>query len=199
MVKYFFVVVLFISIQGQAQERIVECSKDVKFDEIISVNTSPSESIDLVLNGVGKKRVLFFNVAFGAFYLENQSQDAEAILASDEIKVGIIHTLMGASQSMMVGMWNDEFDRLCHSRCEELRPYHEKFLSYVRDLEKNERLYLMIFKDRFEFEANNNEFYDPIYSSGYANLIQRVLIGPEASDKKLEKALLGIDKVCKGT
>jgi hypothetical protein len=156
------------------------------------------QMVDLDLNGVGLYRVLFFNVFYGALYLEQRSQDGDWIIDSDQYKVGMIHATMNISKNQMVNLWNDEFDRLCGTptQCAKLRPYHEEFLSYSRDVPKGERMYLIHFPDLFEFGSSQGETFPPIYSPEYGEFMQKVLIGPEPTDVELKKGLLGLKQVC---
>ncbi len=195
MSKVFIAISLFFSVQSFAN---VNCGNGVEFTESLSITNNQNKDIDLLLNGVGLKRVLFFNVFYAALYLETPTQNAEAIIASNQVKVGIIHATMNIDRKRLVDVWNDEFDRLCGSEkeCKALRPYHDQFLSYARDVAKGERMYMITFPDRFEFEANENETFPPIYSPGYARLLQNSLIGPDPTDAELKKGLLGQKQVC---
>ncbi len=176
---------------------VVECTNDVKFSKELGVR-APGGTIKLLLNGVGRKRVLGFNVFYAGLYLEKPNSNATSILKSSQLKLGIIHTTMNISRRRITQMWDEQFNRLCGDECESLKPYHDLFLSYARDVSRNERLYMILYPDRFEFIINNEEVYEPIYSPEYALLMQRVLIGPEADDKDLESALLGKTQVCRG-
>lgn len=175
----------------------VTCPKNIKFEESLRVRVSKNKKVNLYLNGIGLKKVLFVKVFYAGLYLENLSQSASTVLNSKKIKVGVIHTLQNAKKKQLVDFWDDEFKRLCGNQCAQLRPYHEQFISYARNVKKGERLYTIFFRDRFEFEANGNEFYEPIRSAAYSKLLQRVLIGPDAKDKSLEDGLLGKKMICK--
>lgn len=176
---------------------VVQCTHDVQFSKELGVRT-PGGTKKLLLNGVGRKRVWGFNVFYAGLYLEKPNSDASSILKSPQLKLGIIHTTMNISRRRITQMWNEQFDRLCGDECERLKPYHDLFLSYARNVSRNERLYMILYPNRFEFIINNEEVYEPIYSAEYALLMQRVLIGPEADDKDLESALLGKTPVCRG-
>jgi hypothetical protein len=186
--------IFFIQLDAEA---VVQCTNEVRFSKEVAVRVGPNTSHRLYLNGVGRKRVLGINIFYAALYLQRPSSNAIAILNSNQTKLGIIHTTRNISRRQIVQMWNQEFDRLCGSDCEALRPFHNRFISYARDVQRNERLYLIILPDRFEFVVNNNEIYDPIYSPEYADLMQRVLIGPDAEDKSMEDGLLGKTQICR--
>lgn len=175
----------------------VQCPSGVEFADDVVIEGDNNQLVSLDLNGVGLKKVLFFNIFYAAFYLEQTSQDPGIIIPSNQHKVGIIHALRDITQDQLIEQWQQEFERLCGDRCDALRPYHEQFLSYSRDVDKNERLYLISFSDRFELEINQNEVYPPIYSPEYSRLLQRSLFGPDAADPELKKGILGQKKVCK--
>jgi hypothetical protein len=191
--KFILSFILILTFQANAK---VTCNGGVDFQESMTVRTPQNKNVNLYLNGVGLKKVLIVNVFYGALYLENLSQSGSQILGSNQVKLGIIHTLRAISKSQIVNMWDDEFKRLCGNYCAELQPYHNKFLSYARNTKKGERLYVLFFPDRFVFEVNGNETFEPIKSPRYSNLMQRVLIGPEAEDKSLEDGLLGKKLIC---
>jgi len=191
------IIFLFALLGPNSANAVVQCTSDVQFGEEVGVRT-PDGIKKLPLNGVGRKRVFGFNVFYAGLYLEYPSSNALGILESSQIKLGIIHTTMDISRRRITQMWNEQYNRLCGSDCKSLEPYHQRFLSYARDVSRNERLYMILYPDRFEFIVNNEEVYEPIYSSEYALLMQRVLIGPDAEDKDLENGLLGKTKVCRG-
>lgn len=195
MSKILLVFSLVFSVQSFAK---VSCGSGVEFADSVSIIDDDGQSIDLDLNGVGKKRVLFFNVFFAALYLEQTSQHGEAIIQSNQHKVGIIHATMNIDKDQLVDMWEEEFERLCGepADCSRLRPHHDQFLSYARDVQKGERLYLITFPDRFEFEVNQSETFPPIMSADYSRLLQSSLIGVDPADAELKKGLLGQKKVC---
>ncbi len=177
----------------------VVCGNKVEFPKKLTLNVSQSKK-DVLLNGVGLKKVLFINVFYAALYLEKKSSNANQILSSKEIKVGVVHALRNIGKDQLVDQWDDEFERLCGNECNKLLPFHKRLMSYARDVKNGERLYLIIFSDRFEFEisgAQGQETFPPIYSAEYGRLMQRVLIGPEAEDKTLEDGLLGKQNICK--
>ncbi|MEM7647435.1 MAG: chalcone isomerase family protein [Pseudomonadota bacterium] len=185
---------LLIGFQAQAK---VQCGNGVSFDKSITVTDDAQGDVPLVLNGVGKKRVLFFDVFYAALYLEEVSTDAVEILDSEQLKVGIIHATRNITKKQLTDLFDEEYQRLCDDKCEEMLPAHEKFMSYARAVKKNERLALILFADRFEFEINQNEFFDPIYDVDYADFLSRMLIGPEAADDKLKDGLLGKTQICR--
>ncbi len=195
MSKLLVVICVLFSVQSFAK---VSCGGGVEFYDSVAIVNDNNQNTTLHLNGVGQKRVLFFNVFYAALYLEQLSQNGESIIQSKQHKVGIIHATMNIDKKRLVDMWNSEFDRLCgtETECQRLLPYHEQFISYARDVKKGERMYLIAFADRFEFEANQTETYPPIYSVGYSRLLQKSLIGPEPADAELKKGLLGQKQVC---
>ncbi len=193
MLKLFFLCVLFFSLQTQAK---VYCDGGIAFVEETQIKDDSGQYRRLELNGVGLKKILFFKAFYGALYLERPSQNGAAIVKSNQYKVGIVHVLRNASKKTLVDAWDDEFHRLCGQRCAALDRFHKQFLSYFRDVKKNESLYIIAFPNRFEFQVNGNEFYPPIHSAEYSRLLQNSLFGPDASDDSLKKGLLGQKTVC---
>lgn len=174
----------------------VVCPGGVDFKEALGLTTPSNHNVVVDLNGVGLKKVLFVKVFYSALYLQNTTQNAQTILNSKQVKVAMIHALRSISKNQLINMWNDEYDRLCEDRCQELLPYHEKFLSYIRSIKKDERLALLFFNDRFELETSGGQTYDAIKSPAYGKILQRVTIGRDAKDKSLEDGLLGKKRIC---
>lgn len=197
MSKLLVVISLFFSAQAFAK---VTCKKGVQFESSMSITKNNGKDVTLDLNGVGLKKALFLDVFYAALYLDKSlGQSADVIINSNEHKVGIVHTLRKLSRQQLVDIFDDEFERLCGTpkSCKRMRPHHEQFISYIRDLKKNERLYMVTFPDRFEVEINQNETFQPIRSPEYSRLLQNLLFGPDAADAELKKGLLGQKKICK--
>lgn len=196
MSRLLIIISLFYSTQLMAR---VQCSKGVQFPSYVDVVMDSQQKVRLDLNGVGLRKFFVFNAFYAGLYLQSPSQNGVEILNSDEIKVGIIHALVNIDKKQLTKMWNDEYTRLCGSpqSCNQMRPYHNKLLSYARDVKAGERLYLVAFADRFEFEINNKEFFDPVYSPEYSRLLQNSMFGPDAANAELKKGLLGQKKICK--
>jgi hypothetical protein len=195
--KVLLIISLFYSVQSFAN---VTCGGGVEFSEGLNIQKDNGQSSTLNLNGVGLKKVFLFNVFYAALYLEtSMGKSGASIINSNETKVGIIHTLRGISKKQLIDLWDEEFERLCgdESSCKKMLPHHNRFLSYFRDLKKNERLYLIAFPDRFEVEINKNEGFPAIFSPQYSRLLQNSLFGPNAADARLKKGILGQKKVCK--
>ncbi len=177
----------------------VTCGSGVTFSKKLTINVNKTKK-DIFLNGVGLKKVLVFNIFYAALYLENPTTSASQILNSKEIKIGAVHALRDISKDQLVDQWDKEYERLCGQNCQKLMPFHEKFLSYARNVKNGERLYLIMFSDRFEFEISGSkgqETFPPIRSAEYGRILQRVLIGADAEDKSLENGLLGKQSICK--
>jgi len=194
----FFVLFSFIMFTNISYAKVT-CGNNVTFAKKLTINVNKTKK-DVFLNGVGLKKVLFFNVFYAALYLEQPNTSAAQILNSKEIKIGAVHALRDITKDQLVDQWDKEYERLCGQNCEKLLPFHERFLSYARNVKNGERLYLIMLSDRFEFEisgTNGQETYPPIRSPEYGQILQRVLIGPDAEDKTLENGLLGKQSVCK--
>ena len=175
----------------------LECPNKINFVDEIMVKVSKKNK-PVYLNGVGLKKILFFNIFYGALYLENPTSDSEDIMASPEVKVITVHALRDISEGQLVEEWDREYNRLCDKDCEKLRPFHEQFLSYARDVEKNERFSLAFLPDRLEFISNTGEKFEPIKSVEYGQIMLMSSIGEDPADTNLKKGMLGLDsKLCK--
>ena len=175
----------------------LECPSKVVFaDELIVKENKKTKSV--FLNGVGLKKFLFFNIFYGALYLENPTSDPDDIMDSSELKIITIHALRDVSEEQLADEWDKEYERLCADRCEKLRKYHEQFLSYAREVKTHERISLIFFPDRLEFISNTGEKFLPIKSPEYGEIMLMSSIGPDPGDSNLKKGMLGLDsKLCK--
>ena len=195
MLRLFLGMLLVSSIHAQA--KVVKCGGGVEFNKIIEVENGDGIPTLLDLNGIGKKRVLFFNVFYAALYLEETSNDSATILNSDQLKVGMIHATRNITKKQLTDLFNDEFDRLCEDKCDKMRPAHDQFISYIRPINNGERLTLVVMRDRLEMDINGDEFFDPIHDPDYGDFLSRLLIGPDAADADLKKGLLGKLNLCR--
>ncbi|MCB0378058.1 MAG: chalcone isomerase family protein [Bdellovibrionales bacterium] len=197
MLRFLSVIFLATVITLPAQADLL-CGGDTIFEGHASVQMEDKSIRSLILNGVGKKRYLFFDVLFAALYVETPSEDGPAIIeAVDEVKIMVIHALVKAKKNQLVDAWNSEFDRLCEDQCDELRPFHEQFISYADDVNKKERLIVTFKSDRVELETSRGDVFDPVMSGEYGRLMLRSSIGEEPNDDVVKKGMLGdYDKYC---
>ena len=192
--KILFSSLLFFS-TAHAQEQVF-CPGDVAFDTEFTVPTDDGNTRDLQLNGVGLKEVFFVDIFLAAFYLENPTSNPKAILASDEIKVGVVHALRNIGKNLVAGFFDNSFYNLCEDQCAELEPFHEQFVGYLRDLKRGERVYLYRYSDRLEIQINLVESLGPIWSPEYGYLVERMFYGNSPIDQDVKDGILGLAPVC---
>ena len=176
---------------------VVSCKDKVSFAKEISLQISGHAQVDLLLNGVGLRKMFFVSVFYGGLYLENPSQNGDGIIASSETKAMTLELLRNIPRKRLVDEWDREYQRLCGTQCNKLRHFHEKFTSYARDFKKGERMTVVFLKDRVDFITGTDEVYDPIPSGAYGKIMLRSSIGREPASQGFKKGALGLKQECR--
>jgi hypothetical protein len=137
----------------------------------------------LVLNGTGLRRFLGLEVIRGWLYLEQRSQDADAILASPGVKLLRLRYLRSVSRSRLVGQWEDGFRRSCGCAMP------EPFRARLRDLREGEMEDWLFLPDRTEIAYAGEA---PVRVGPRAGVLMLgSFIGPDAESSGLRRGLLG--------
>lgn len=124
----------------------------VKMDDTIEVGGKT-----LVLNGMGLRRVTRFGISVrvyvGGLYLENKSNDSDAIIASKETKRFVMEMLHNVDRDAMVEAFEKSFTDNCVMACESKGAQFAKFKMYVPSVRKKDRLIFTFTPDSVEFEV----------------------------------------------
>ncbi|MFH5925448.1 chalcone isomerase family protein [Roseomonas xinghualingensis] len=138
----------------------------------------------LVLNGIGRRRFLGFEVVRGWLYLERRSSDAAAILASNGVKLLRLRYLVSVSKSRLVSNWEEGFRDGCG--CE----MPAAFRARLRDLPAGQVEDWLFLPDRTDIAYAG----EPPASLGPRQGVPMLasFIGPDAASDGLRRGLLGL-------
>ena len=94
---------------------------------------------ELVLNGLGLRKKAIFKVYVAALYLPSQTDDAAAILATDQPRQIVLQFLRGVSQDQMCDAMYDGLEKNTPGYTPELRAKFDDFCSMMEKIEKGEQ------------------------------------------------------------
>lgn len=146
----------------------------------------------LVLNGMGLRTysLLAIHIYVAGLYLQQPSHDAEAILASPEVKLVRMHFVHNVGAAAMRAAWRRGLMKNCIAPCVLSRARLAAFLAALRPVKDGEDVTL-------EFQPWGAEaFYDgvsvgKIDDPGFAKLMLEVFIGQNTTVPQLKRELLG--------
>jgi len=103
----------------------------------------------LLLNGVGARRYLGFEVYRAALYLERRSGDAAAILASPEAKLIRVRYARDVGPDAVAAAWEEAFAQACGSGC----PVPEPLRRWLRPVAAGDEETYLFLPDAAELSA----------------------------------------------
>jgi hypothetical protein len=96
---------------------------------------------NLLLNGMGLRQKLFFNLYAGALYLESKSDDDSAILRADAPKRLVLHFLYKeVNREKMVRSFRQGFKENTGAQMGELKPQISRLLDALEPMKKGDEL-----------------------------------------------------------
>lgn len=138
----------------------------------------------LVLNGTGLRRVFLFEAFRAALYLETASHDAEAILASTQVKLLILRYSRDIPRDRLVSGWEDGF----RERCACAMP--DNFRARLCDLREGEEETWLFLPDHVDIAYAGER---PVrMDNPLGARMLSAFIGPKAQSSALSRGLLGL-------
>ncbi len=141
----------------------------------------------LVLNGVGARRYLGFEVYRAALYLERPSADAAAILASPGLKLIRVRYARDVGLDAVAAAWEEAFAAACGGgAC----PVPEPLRRWLRPVAAGDEETYLFLPDAAELSANGAA---PVRVPGAAasRTLLATWIGPRPPTAALKRGLLG--------
>ncbi|MGM0598664.1 MAG: chalcone isomerase family protein [Candidatus Rifleibacteriota bacterium] len=182
---YCFVLTLVFSLIGSAASARKRAG--VQFEDSISI-----EGTELTLNGlaVRSKRVLFFNygIYVAGLYLENKSQDGEAILASDTARHLVTHFLHSrVSRKQLTDVWKESFKRHKYQgkKVDQFIAFHP------RDLRKGEKMIFTYLPGKGTKVTMKGKVCGTIPGKDFADALFSIYISKNAGLRRIRDGLLG--------
>jgi hypothetical protein len=127
----------------------------------------------LHLMGLGLRKKLFFKVYLAAFYLENPSENAKEVIASDQVKRVQMHMLRDLDKGKIVEAVEEGFKKNSEQQMPALRERLDRFLKSIPDLKSGETIVLTYMPGAGtrikagsgeEIEIQGKDFSDALFS-----------------------------------
>ena len=159
-------------------------------DEIKAANGQ-----SLVLNGIGLREKLWFDIYVGSLYLTGKSKDVAEILSRPgpwRIQLDFVYTEV--SSDKLLEAWREGFENNQNAETlSKLKPRIEQFYSYFTNA--------AVAKDQFQFDyipdqgtriSINKQVVGLIPGEDFKNALLEIWLGNHPADKNLKRSMLGI-------
>lgn len=158
----------------------------VKSDEKIQLSGK-----ELILNGMGLRKKVIFNVYIASLYLENKNSDARAIVKSKENKLVELHFLRSVSGKTISDAIEESF-RKNSPDFNSLKERLDIFKSYIPDLKKKDIVRFVFIENSLLEIYYNGSKKGEIKGSDFCQTLLNVWIGEKPADENLKKGMIGI-------
>lgn len=144
---------------------------------------------NLVLNGTGFRKKFFIKVYIGALYLQQKTDDANAVISAPTkvVKMHFLYKKVKASQ--MKDAFKEGFEKIDENLLKESAV--QEFLNAVSfDVVKGDEVDLIIDNDMVTVLKNGDKIGD-FKSKSLADALIKIYVGDEPADSGLKEGLLG--------
>jgi hypothetical protein len=160
-------------------------------DTLTLANCGP----ELVLNGAGVRKKLFFDIYIGALYLPAKSGDARAILASPAPASIVMHFLYKkVSRKKITDAWTDGLaDNLSAAEMQALHPRLKKFNALFRTMRKDGTIRLNYLPGKGTEVWINGEHRGTVRGEDFFHALLGIWLGAHPVSDSLKQHMLGLD------
>jgi hypothetical protein len=146
----------------------------------------------LVLNGLGTREATVFkvDVYVGGLYLETPTRDAQAILASPQIKHVDLKFVRDVSAKDIREAWMNSAKNSCAPDCGTVLPKFEKLNGTMEDIKKGEMLSFSFLPGKTEIEVKG-KLGIVIEGADFSRVMLSAWIGPNPPNTGLKEGMLG--------
>ncbi len=145
----------------------------------------------LVLNGLGMRTATFLKVKVYVvgLYLESKSNDAKAIIESDQAKRIEMHFVHDVSAKKLRDGWSDAFESN-YQNVAGIKDEISKFNASMRDVKSGDSIVLNFSGDMVDVLVNATKI-DSIKSNAFQQAALSIWLGPKPPNKDLKAGILG--------
>lgn len=159
------------------------------------ITFAPTASVGgktLQLNGVGIRKATVFRVKVyhAGLYLEAPSSDADAILASSQLKRIEMHFVHDVSSSKLKDAWREGIAKNCKQGCDKLESALQKLDAAMVDIKDGDMMEYAFYPDRVELRIKGQSA-GPILGADFSRAMLAVWLGAEPPNGDLKDGLLG--------
>jgi Chalcone isomerase-like len=163
--------------------------------ELDGVSMPNAQLVDgerLVLNGIGLRTYSIFRVGIyvAGLYLQQRSDDPQAILRSNGMKLLQIRFLRNVTAAEARVSWRNGFENNCRPPCHLSAGDVRQFLAAIPDFHKGEQSRL-VFTSRGVDVLTDGHLLGRIPDPHFAEVILSTFIGPVPPTPQLKRQLLG--------
>ncbi len=149
----------------------------------------------LVLNGIGLREKLWFDIYVGSFYLTGKSQDVAEILTNPgpwRVQLDFVYTEVASEK--LLDAWREGFENNQSAEVlSQLKSRIEQFYGYFSSA--------VVAKDQYQFDyipdqgtriSKNKQVLGLIPGEDFKNALLEIWLGNHPADKNLKRGMLGI-------
>ena len=162
----------------------------VSIPDTVTVGDSTKE---LLLNGAGIRKKLFFDIYVGALYLTKRTTDAqEAIDTPGEKRILMHFTYNEVSRQKLVNAWYEGFEANNSAEVlKAIKPRIDRFAGLFRDAHKSDIYWLNYIPGKGTRVVLNETVLGNIEGEDFNRALLRIWLGEKPITEKLKKAMLG--------
>ncbi len=162
----------------------------VKFPDQVTVGSS-----NLVLNGLGIRVKVFFNIYIGALYLPAKETDPAKIISADEPKQFVMHFLYKeVGKDKLVEGWDEGFKNNSPDKLAALKDRIAKFDAMWSDMKKDDVAVLTYVPGQGTKVEIKGKEMGVIEGKDFAEALFAIWLGPKPPTADLKKGILGLAK-----
>lgn len=148
----------------------------------------------LILNGMGVREVTFLrvDVYVAGLYLEKRSDNAEAIIGSEQVKRLHVVMLRDVERNDAITAWRKSIQENGADMAK-LGSRFDQFASWLGDLKEGDRLSFLYVPGRGVSVAHRGKHKGTIAGADFAAALFSIWLGAHPADGDLKRQLLGND------
>ncbi len=148
---------------------------------------------ELILNGAGIRKKLFFKIYVGALYLAQRAGSTEAVLKDPGAKRVLMHFLYDSlSAQKLVDAWNDGFTaNLSGSGLQALQPRIDAFNALFQAVKKGDEIRIDYLPGDGTQVWYGDQLQGSVQGEDFQRAVMSIWLGDEPADSELKEAMLG--------
>ncbi len=146
----------------------------------------------LVLNGMGLRTKVIVKVYIGGLYLEQKSQDADAILKADAPKRMVMHFMRDLSKAQLTEAFDEGFTNNSPESRKAVKSEIDQLLTALEDVKENQEMVFTYVPGKGTTMSVNGKDKLTVTGSLFPPVLFSLWIGPKPPTADLKKGLLGI-------
>jgi len=145
----------------------------------------------LVLNGLGLRTKYFVKVYVAGLYVQQKSQDPNALIAADAPKRIIMQFVRGLSKEQLADGFSEGFANNSPDAMKTMKADIDRFLGALEPVKEGDQMILTYDPDTGTTVALNGKEKLTVAGPAFAQVLFSVWLGPKPPTADLKKGLLG--------